>query len=131
MGWTYHGTGDYDQALSMFEQSRAAWQSDGELELVPIARWSVARTLRSLGRVDEALTMQVALKEEFDAAGHSDGYVSEEIGECLLLLGRDEEATPYFKRAWSVLSENIWLAASEPDRLVRLRTLGIVGPGGK
>jgi hypothetical protein len=74
----------------MFERARAAWQIDGQLDLVPIAKWSVARTLRSLGRVDEALAMQMAQKEEVDASGTSDGYVSEEIGECLLLLGRSE-----------------------------------------
>jgi tetratricopeptide (TPR) repeat protein len=130
MGWTYHSAGDYSQALTMFERAQAAWQSDGELDLVPIATWSQARTLRSLGRVDEALARQMALKEEFDASGHSDGYVSEEIGECLLLLGREGEARPYFARAWSVLSENIWLSASEPERLERLHTLGMIGTGG-
>jgi tetratricopeptide (TPR) repeat protein len=129
MGWTYHGAGNYEEALAMFERAQAAWQSDGELDLVPIARWSVARALRSVGRVDEALANQMALKEEFDASGHSDGYVSEEIGECLLLLGREQEARPYFARAWSLLSENIWLSESEPQRLERLHALGMVVTG--
>jgi tetratricopeptide (TPR) repeat protein len=129
IGWTYHSAGEYKEALTMFERAQSAWQSDGQLDLVPVARWSVARTLRSLGRVDEALARQMALKEEFDASNTSDGYVSEEIGECLLLLGREEESRPYFARAWSVLSQNIWLSANEPERLERLHSLGMVGKG--
>ena len=56
-----------------------------------IARWSVARCLRSLGRVEEALAEQRSLATELDAAGETDGYVDEEIAECLLDLGREDE----------------------------------------
>jgi hypothetical protein len=66
----------------------------------------------------------MSLLEEHERAGTSDGYVREEIGECLLALGREAEARPHFARAWSLLSRNPWLAASEPARLERLRTLG-------
>jgi len=45
------------------------------------------------------------------------------------LLGREEEARPYFARAWSVLSQNVWLVETEPERLERLHTLGLAGKG--
>jgi hypothetical protein len=36
---------------------------------------------------------------ELDALGETDGYVLEEIAECLLALGRGDEARPLFARA--------------------------------
>lgn len=127
MGWTYHDAGEYEQALALFESARAAWEADGEVELVPIARWAVARALRSLGRTQEALAQQMALLEESERAGTSRAYVHEEMGECLLSLERAEEARPHFARAWSLLSQDIWFAEAQPERLERLRTLGIAG----
>lgn len=127
MGWSYHDAGNYERALAEFESARAAWAADGEAELVPIARWAIARALRSLGRIEEALARQMSLLEEHERAGTSDGYVREEIGECLLALGRADEARPHFARAWSLLSRNPWLAETQPARLERLHTLGSVG----
>jgi len=46
---------------------------------VHIAKWSVARCLRSLGRHDEALAILEALEREGRAAGKPDPYVDEEI----------------------------------------------------
>ncbi|HEU4326885.1 MAG TPA: hypothetical protein VFS21_27340 [Roseiflexaceae bacterium] len=83
----------------------------------------MARTLRSLGRVEEALAHQRTLLEEWRAEGGSDGYVDEEIGECLLLLGRTAEARPHFARAHALLSADQGLAKHEAARLARLREL--------
>ena len=48
----------------------------------------------------------------------------EELGECLLALGRADDARPFFARAAERLGADAWLAAHEPDRLDRLRRLG-------
>ena len=53
-----------------------------------IARWCVARCLRSLDRTEEALAEQQALAAELEAIGETDAYVAEEIAECLSALGR-------------------------------------------
>jgi tetratricopeptide (TPR) repeat protein len=90
---------------------------------VRIALWAEARTLRSLGRVEEALALQQELLREFDTLGEPDGYVYEELAECLAALGHDE-ARSYFARAYETLSRDPWLAESEPARLERLRDLG-------
>jgi len=123
-GWSHHDLGDYASALQIFQKAEAWRRSRGQVPETRIAAWSVARALRSLNRFEEALSRQIALKEEFDSAGESDGYVFEEIGECLLALDRPQEAPPYFRRAYELLSQDQWLVGNEPDRLLRMKELG-------
>ena len=59
-----------------------------------------------------------------EAVGSRDGYVFEEIAENLLLLGRPDDARPYFARAYAELAANLWLLESEPARLERLKANG-------
>jgi hypothetical protein len=67
----------------------------------------------------------MALKHAWEADGvERDGFVFEEIGECLLLLNRAEEARRYFAKAYEILSQDAWLAEKEPERLARLKSLG-------
>jgi tetratricopeptide (TPR) repeat protein len=123
-GWSYHDIGDYGSALEIFEKAEAWQRSKGRVDKTRIAAWCVARALRSLGQNEEALSRQMTLKAEFDAAGESDGYVFEEIGECLLVLNRLEEARPYFLQAFELLKKDPGLAEKEPERLKRLGELG-------
>ncbi|HVU10165.1 MAG TPA: hypothetical protein VHD90_02760, partial [Phototrophicaceae bacterium] len=95
-------------------------EAQGNAKLIRIARWTVGRTLRALGRIDEALAIQRQLAE----IGGDDGYVDEELGECLLALGRNQEAKPHFAIAYAKLSSDAWLVAHEADRLERMRRLG-------
>ncbi|SRR5258706_3277642 len=122
-GWSYHEMGDYESALEMFQKAEAVRKSKGSVKELRIATWCVARTLRSLERVEEALSKQMALQAEYEAAGESDGFVFEEIGECLLALGRTKEAPPYFAKAYELLSQDTWLTEKEPARLARLQKL--------
>lgn len=123
-GWTYHDRGEFETALDHFERALAFRREQGREPGIRIARWCVARCLRSLERYDEALATQRALAAELAAAGESDGYVDEELGELLLVTGRAEAATPHFARAYELLSQDAWLVAQEPERLGRLRELG-------
>jgi tetratricopeptide (TPR) repeat protein len=124
LGWTFHDRGDYARALDLFEKGLRWREEQGQAEETRIARWSVARALRSLGRIDEALEQQRALLAEHERAGSQDGYVHEELAECLLLLDRMGEAQPHFARAYQLLSADPWLVEAEPERLERLRALG-------
>jgi len=124
MGWSYHDLGDYDSALKIFQKAEAIRRSNGNVNQIRIAVWCVARTMRSLNRVEEALSKQLALKAEFESAGENDGFVYEEIGECLLALDRKQEAQPHFAKAHEILSQDIPLAENEPARLTRLKELG-------
>ncbi|MCP4548154.1 MAG: tetratricopeptide repeat protein [bacterium] len=124
-GWTLHDQGLFADALDLFERA-LVWRrtNSGEVE-IRIAKWSVARALRSLERTEEALAMQRELLTEIETAGaDQDGYVFEELGECLLLLERVDEARPHFAKAWELLSQDSWLVANEQPRLDRLKELG-------
>lgn len=129
IGWTLHGAGKYDEALTLFEKALAFREQQKNAPLIQTAKWCVARGLRSLGRTTEALDAQRALLAEFEAAGQRDGYVFEELGECLLALGRPEEARPWFSRAFEELSKDPWLRENEAPRLERLKSLASAPPG--
>jgi hypothetical protein len=76
-----------------------------------------------MNRVEEALSHQMKLEKEFESTNEKDGYVFEEIGECLLALNRMKEAQPYFAEAYQLLSQDTSLAEQESARLERLRQL--------
>jgi tetratricopeptide (TPR) repeat protein len=124
LGWTLHDLGRYEEALTVFEQSVAYREEQGEPVPTRIAHWTVGRTLRSLGRYEEALARQERVLASWQEAGEEDGYVYEELGECLLALNRPEEAQPYFAQAYKHLAQDKWLQAHEPERLSRLQQLG-------
>ncbi len=125
MGWALHEAGKHEDAQRHFEAALAARLELGNETSVFVARWAVARGLRALGRLEEALAAQEGLAADRDAADvPEDGYVSEELGELLLALGREQEATEHFARAADLLGDDPWFAEHEAARLERLRDLG-------
>ncbi len=127
LGWTYHDLGRHEDALDMFEKHLAVRTEQGNEAQIGIALWSIAKTYRFLGRVDEALVIQQELLVRPERQGNeSEGYTREELGECLLLLGRETEAVPHFARAWELLHDDPWLMRDEVERLERLKRLGAV-----
>ena len=79
MGMTHADAGDFEQALSSFEEALAARERIGDPARIRVARWMIAWSLRNLGRRDEAREMQQALKRELDAIGADDEYVDDEL----------------------------------------------------
>ena len=125
IGWARFVAGDLDGALVAFETALGARREQGQPRETRVAEWCVARCVRALGRPAEALAVQDRLAAETAAAGDPEsGFGAEEIGECLLDLGRGEEARPYFARAAELLGADAWLAEHEQDRITRLRRLG-------
>ena len=120
LGWTMHDLGRYDEALGYFEQALAFQLEKGDPDRIRVGRWTVARCLRSLGRYDEALTIQRELRRDGPAAG----FIDEELGELLLVTGERAAAAPHFATAHRLLSRDAWLVAEQPDRLHRLAELG-------
>lgn len=109
MGWAHHDAGRSHEALACFEQAlearaAAVAEDSGPESDVRAARWCVARCLRSLGKTSEALSMQEDLLAECVRAGTPDGYIHQELGECLRALGRDDEAAVYDEEAKRLLN---------------------------
>jgi tetratricopeptide (TPR) repeat protein len=124
IGWARFEAGDFDGALAAFETALVARQEQGQAKETRIAEWCVARCIRALGRPADALALQERLAAETAAAGEPEsGFGAEEIGECLLDLGRTEEARPYLGRAAELLGADAWLVEHEPERIARLRQL--------
>ena len=99
LGWTRFERDEFRAALAAFEEALDERVKQGKAREIGVARWCVGRTLRALGRLDEALSVQVETAQEIAAAGITDPFVEEEIGECLRSLGREDEATPHFEAA--------------------------------
>ena len=98
-GWSRFDAGELDEALQLFELALEERRKRDDPRATSIARWAIARTLRAMGRSDEALGQQQAIQHSNAEAGIDDPYVDEEIAECLVALGRVEEAKPYLERA--------------------------------
>lgn len=92
LGYALHQLGRYPQALTEFERALALRQQQGDAAQTGVARWMVAWTLRSLGRLDEALKMQQRLAEDNTAAGTPDPYVFDELAALHRAQGREPEA---------------------------------------
>jgi tetratricopeptide (TPR) repeat protein len=75
LGWTKHDGGDAQAALYHFQKAVDAADRYGTAGQQHVARWSVGRALRSLGRNDEALELQ----RELARARPDDTYVQAEI----------------------------------------------------
>jgi tetratricopeptide (TPR) repeat protein len=123
MGWDAHDRGDFAAALELHEKG-LAWHEarDPKSAGTRIAKWSVARQLRALGRTEDALARQRTLLDEYAALGEEDGFVYEEIGECLVALGKGAEAKSWFRKALPKLEAIDWVR-EDKARLDRLRKL--------
>ena len=79
VGYALHQQGRYEEALTQFKLALAFRERAGNAEQIRVATWMVAWTLRALGRMDEALDIQLRLERECEAAGAPDPYVFEEL----------------------------------------------------
>jgi hypothetical protein len=93
-----------------------------------VARWTVARGYRALGRLDDAEAAQKRLLAEFAAAGETDGYVYEELAEIALARGDASAARPWAAKAHAALKDDPSFAASEAPRLARLAAIAAGNP---
>jgi tetratricopeptide (TPR) repeat protein len=124
IGWTYHDRGDYATALDYWQKAVHVREAGGDLQKIRVAKWTVARALRSLNRLDEAERMQRALAAEFANAGAPDGFVYEELAEIALARDDAQAAKEWAAKAYALLKNDIWLAANEKARLDRLAKVG-------
>jgi tetratricopeptide (TPR) repeat protein len=97
-GNALHELGRYDEALVEFQKALALQQRRGSVEGTRIAYWTVAWTLRAMGRTDEALAIQLRLEREHDAAGEPSADVYEELEALYRARGEAGRADAYAAR---------------------------------
>lgn len=125
LGWDYFSQERFDEALAMFKKTLTFFVEDQPDEgRANIARWSVAKAYRMLGRFEGALEIQLRLQAEYEKASTPDGYVFEELAEIYLSQDNEAVARPLFAKAYAALSADVWLQRNESERLERLRRLG-------
>jgi tetratricopeptide (TPR) repeat protein len=129
LGWAVHERGDYARALDYWQKALAAREAGDDVVRTRVAKWTVARGLRSLGRLDEAEAIQRALATETERAGAPDGFVYEELAEIALARNDAAAARPWAAKAYAVLSEDSGIKANEAKRLSRLAEVGGVAGG--
>ncbi len=125
MGWTHHDEKRYARALELFEKGLKWREAKGAVGPTRVAKWSVARALRSLKRNDEALAIQLELEREWDIDNKPDAFVYEELGELYLSAGDKANAATYFGKALPLLSTMDWV---EKPRLERIEKLSKAQP---
>jgi tetratricopeptide (TPR) repeat protein len=98
LGMAFHEAGRDEEALGQFRAALALREAEDDPGRVAIARWMVASALRHLGRLQEAVEIQLRLEQELDAAGRPDPYVFEELERLYRALGQDDRAEHYARR---------------------------------
>ncbi|HJU21822.1 MAG TPA: tetratricopeptide repeat protein [Casimicrobiaceae bacterium] len=126
-GWTLHDQGDHAGAVDAWREALALREAKGDVTTIRIARWTVARGLRSLGRLDEAYAIQKRLADELQTANAPDGYVCEELAEIEAARGNRMAAKPWAAKALALLGNDADFRANEPARLARLTELAAEG----
>ena len=106
LGHALHQLGRYDEALVQLRQAVAIRERGTSAEATRTAHWMVARTLRVMGRVDEALKIQLRLEREADLAGEPDRYVFEELRLLYASKGEPDRARHYEDRIAAATRKN-------------------------
>lgn len=120
LGEAYASDKDFENALATFQKLVALDLEKGK-EPDLYAQKDVAKMLRLLKRYDEALAMLNAIAAKLP---EPDGYIEEELAECLLATGHEAEAKPHFSRAYELQGKDEWVVKNEGERLARLKKLG-------
>jgi len=123
LGWAEHERGEYEAALAYWRRALAVREAAGDVPRTRIAKWTVARGLRSLKRYDEAEAIQLALAAETERAQAEDGYIYEELAELAVARGDEAAAARWARKAHALLVQDASFVADEPARLARLAAL--------
>jgi tetratricopeptide (TPR) repeat protein len=124
LGWHHYEAGEYGPALGAFQRALVARERSPEQQAeIEIARYAVGKTLRALGRPDEAAALLEQAVSWAKTEGRPDGWFHEELAEDYAALGREGEAREQAERALTLLLEEDESFESETERVARLRRL--------
>ncbi len=124
LGWEHYEAGSYEPALDAFQRALAARERDpDDAAAVQLARYAVGKTLRALGRAEEAVPLLEQAVVWAESAGEPDGWFHEELAEEYAAVGRREAAREQARAALPILLEADASFADDDARASRLRTL--------
>jgi tetratricopeptide (TPR) repeat protein len=112
LGWSLFEEKKITEDLVTFEEALAFRIELGKR--IREAKWAVARALRELGKINEALEIQLEI-----VSGEPDGYVHEELA----LLYR-EKACEHAKTAVALFSADEWFCQNSYERVAHMKELG-------
>ena len=121
VAWDLFDLGRSEEALEYFRKAESAWEAKERPKNIHIAKWSVARCLRSLEQHQEALAILFDLEEK--SWGTHNGFVYEELVENLLILNDQDKAQSYAQKAYDILKEDDWFVKNEAKRFSRLESI--------
>ena len=98
IGCALHAVERHEESLAHFRAAADLREEAGQVAEHRVARWMVARTLRALGHLQDALDMQQELESELAAHGKPDPYVFEELEILHRTLGDSARAADYAAR---------------------------------
>jgi tetratricopeptide (TPR) repeat protein len=98
IGESLRDLGRHGEALDQFKRALALYAQGTDERSIGDAHWQVARTLRALNRIDEALAIQLHVERRNDAAGTPKPYVFEELELLYIAKGDQERARHYAAR---------------------------------
>jgi tetratricopeptide (TPR) repeat protein len=124
IGWNYYDADEFDEALTSFRRGLEAREAEGEEGAsVEIARWTIGKALRALGRSDEAVPLLEQAVAWAETSGAPDGWFHEELALEYAELGRDADAATQAAAAVPLLERDDPDFAADQERASRLRAL--------
>jgi tetratricopeptide (TPR) repeat protein len=124
LGWEHYENGEYELALDAFERALRAREREPEKEApIEIARYAVGKTLRALGRSEEAIPLLERATGWAERSGSPDGWFHEELAEEYAAVGRMDEAREQARRALPLLEAGDPAFAGDEGRRRRLAAL--------
>jgi tetratricopeptide (TPR) repeat protein len=124
LGWEYYEADDFEPALNAFERALRARERDpSNAAAVEIARYAVGKTLRALGRADDAVPLLEQAVGWATRESAPDGWFHEELAEEYGAIGRSEDAREQARLAIPLLEVADPSFASDTERAARLHHL--------
>ena len=124
LGWEYYEAGELEPALDAFERALLARERDtANAAAIEIARYAVGKTLRALGRADEAVPLLEQAVAWAEAENAPDGWFHEELAEEYAAIHRPDDASAHARLAIPLLETADPSFANDAGRSKRLRAL--------
>ncbi len=124
LGWEYYDAGKHELALDAFERALEAREREPEKRgPIEIARYAVGKTLRALGRADEAVPLLEQAVGWATGEGKPDGWFHEELAEEYAAVGRVDDAREQARLAIPLLESDDASFAAGDERRQRLAAL--------